>query len=1050
MYLDDKLKILCQDDVKRLDKYSQWQVIRQEVVNKLNTVCTYFPHFSKHDSSHSETIEEQIGNLLGNDRIDKLSCSDIIIMIAVFYLHDVGMALEYEDIYEKFTSKYFQEKLEELSNDSDSELQMVAKRLKAFSSVNMCYEYSIDVYNDVIEIIETLYRSKHAERSATLITGHAGINRCFGTRCQNILAKICNLHQKPISNIMELPYKENGLFGDFFHPRFIAAMLCLGDLMDLDTERFDETSLKAASPMPHLSKIHMQKHESIEHYLVEKNEIKITSNTKNILVYNAMRQWLDWMQDTCEYVSLHWSEIAPVDFGNAPRLVERKLFLNGELISNELANLHYQISGKRMYRLMQGGGLYRNKLVCIREIIQNAVDATIYRLFDEEILKGDTEEVLKAGNCLPWEQYKVEGDIEKVDNTKVKIRVRDRGIGVSEEDLHRIARVSNEKSKQKKELLKRMPEWIRPSGAFGIGLQSIFLLTDEFTMITKTINEPPKKIVFQSASNGTGFIIVKKYYERFTQGTEVTFTVDVTKMSAEELHCSNYHYKNNFLSDYFLNRMIIDYDNQYTAIPPARNIRKKKVDSVPLDISIIDHTNNKPRKLINVNAFLSFNEKEIEICDGFVKTQFFFPKLNCHLACDINLENNQNHTYGKFERRFSYLNNAVFYRHEFVLDDCLERSVLENISLFPYVDWRIDLMEGDTEKILNLNRNTIREEYSQHFLYILLNALKGTVCKVIDYLLENYEKERKNIGDTILLFYQFSKQYDYKCSELREAFKDVLDQIIIGNYVKFGREESFEIRFDCLENTTIYFIGNELVEDSIIPNIIKDTSDLNSKDKMLFYLNKSDGIHILNHRAQKAYIAKLEGKYFEVIEAIPFECLNPMKLAIDMDNIIFRNKILRMLRLRIRGLPVLKGYENLATPINPECFSIRHYMSTETYLIELPFGVFQEMLYQELNTTGFVSKAYDKYFVKIVDSELYKSNLDYIKSYHETNIASIECTYRQFIERILNVLADESFKDFNKKILSQYPDPRTSEYVFNGRDELESNSYLSMTIFQNK
>ncbi len=40
--------------------------------------------------------------------------------------------------------------------------------------------------------------------------------------------------------ILELQHTTNGIVNDYCHPRFIALMLCLGDLLDLDTDRFNE------------------------------------------------------------------------------------------------------------------------------------------------------------------------------------------------------------------------------------------------------------------------------------------------------------------------------------------------------------------------------------------------------------------------------------------------------------------------------------------------------------------------------------------------------------------------------------------------------------------------------------------------------------------------------------------------------------------------------------------------------------------------------------------------------------------------------------------
>lgn len=90
----------------------------------------------------------------------------------------------------------------------------------------------------------------HAQNSKKKILESAELRALLGDRCVKFLADICCLHDKDISSVMDLPKEENGLFCDYFHPRFVAALLCLGDLLDMDTDRFDSTMLKATSPLP--------------------------------------------------------------------------------------------------------------------------------------------------------------------------------------------------------------------------------------------------------------------------------------------------------------------------------------------------------------------------------------------------------------------------------------------------------------------------------------------------------------------------------------------------------------------------------------------------------------------------------------------------------------------------------------------------------------------------------------------------------------------------------------------------------------------------------
>ena len=494
MLLEDRLRQLSVGAEK--DKmFSQLDVMKDQAKSKLNTVLTHFPHFSKHDISHSQTIATHIGNLLGEDRVNTLSYSDIYMMLLSFYYHDIGMALEYEEIYSYFHAPAFQDTLNKHIRDPQSNLHQVACRLQAFNAGDpQNYETAIEVYNDIILVIEETYRSDHAKRSADEVMKNDFLREVLHERCQRILADICAVHQKSISAIADLQVRENGFFGDYFHPRLVGAMLCLGDLLDLDTDRFDEIALRSSSPMPPLSELHLAKHRSVRHFLVDKGCIEICADMSQIDTYRVMRKWVSWIQETCDYLALHWSEIAPVNFGNAPRVSKCELLLNGNTKWLEFSDMRYEVSDKRMFELLKGSGIYKNKFACIREIIQNAVDATLLRLFDEETLCGDSDSVLQQITRIHWEDYKISGEINVLNDTQIQVKLRDRGIGISTTDIKKIAHVSSDVSARREELIHKMPVWLRPSGAFGMGLQSIFLLSNQFEVITKTSDEAAKKL----------------------------------------------------------------------------------------------------------------------------------------------------------------------------------------------------------------------------------------------------------------------------------------------------------------------------------------------------------------------------------------------------------------------------------------------------------------------------------------------------------------------------------------------------------------------------
>ena len=93
------------------------------------------------------------------------------------------------------------------------------------------------------------------------------------------------------------------------------------------------------------------------------------------------------------------------------------------------------------------------------------------------------------------------------------IELKDNGTGISSDDLRFLMNTgSSSKNKSRVGIMDEMPAWMKPSGTFGIGFQSIFMLTDIVNIETKSFFDEQFQIIELNSPNSPkdGDILIQK------------------------------------------------------------------------------------------------------------------------------------------------------------------------------------------------------------------------------------------------------------------------------------------------------------------------------------------------------------------------------------------------------------------------------------------------------------------------------------------------------------------------------------------------------------
>lgn len=559
--LEKHLRFLCNEDPDYEMLYSIWDLNKNNLSKGLSVVPTVFPNYSVHDATHSMKIVNNIQCFLGEDRIKRLGATDTFLILMAGLTHDIGMILTYKMISKEWQKDNFKRDLENFLKSSDDVISEAAKLLLDFKHPKKedskdGFKWALEIKNAVTILTAEIFRSKHANQSAEYLTSNEEFKKLaedfhfkqLPNRFMDLLAKVAYLHGACFEEVMSSLYQTaNGFKGDYIHPRFIACMLRLGDLLDFDSDRFNPYFIATLKEMPETSLMHQQKHASVKHMLISPNSIEAELDCNDEDVYRISRSWFDWLEDEVSRQSREWTRISPIDLGGLPPVMSKnsvRILFNGIQARPEFLNLKFRMSQQKIFNIIQGGSIYKEpNLSFIREIVQNALDASKIQLwkdiesgfydsfFVEENKK--IEQIEYPNDIMPaiYRQYPVELTMSWKDENKsiLHFECSDRGTGISEKDLLRMTNYVGEsrfKDKGYSDFYEKIPYWLKPTAAFGIGLQSIFYMASSFEVETSYPGETKKRIIFKSSADDQYSYISKKNIE-MKRGT--TIKVDIKK-----------------------------------------------------------------------------------------------------------------------------------------------------------------------------------------------------------------------------------------------------------------------------------------------------------------------------------------------------------------------------------------------------------------------------------------------------------------------------------------------------------------------------------------
>lgn len=568
-YIEWRFEKKCREYRNGVHILTEWRDRKKQLVSYLESAVFDFQHYSRHDESHTLNILESIEMLLGQERIDKLSIGDLWLLLECAYSHDMGMSYTYEELKDLWENdKEFEKYIRELNEHEKGEQAAVRlyKRIDNFLRNNKKIE-DLEAYFEAnneneseeisnswplefekgIQIITSEFaRRRHAERLMDAIEKlDEKKDSEIPVRLYKIMVNACTLHGKKFQDIFhELHYCDKGFGNSSIHPQFVAAMLRIGDLLDLDNNRFNVRAMERFGELPILSLLHYKKHKAIEHLAIRTDGIEVEASSDDVEVCKVIDQWFQMLDREVEYLICNWNKIVPEALkGCLLNTCDCKIFLENQYGKKRFflqEDNGFQINKQKMIELLMGENIYNSHIDFIREYLQNALDASKMRLWqdvknekirysDDFVWKENTKELtpFDIGASI-YQQYAIEVSVDiDAANQKIILEIKDVGIGIEEECIKVISNVGGgwRKRSQYREDLAEMPSWLRPTGGFGIGIQSAFMVANEVEISTRGLyeNEGRRLILQNPKENGQ---IIKETVKGLNEGTVVKVAFD--------------------------------------------------------------------------------------------------------------------------------------------------------------------------------------------------------------------------------------------------------------------------------------------------------------------------------------------------------------------------------------------------------------------------------------------------------------------------------------------------------------------------------------------
>lgn len=756
--------------------------VEPEVNRTLECIKAQFPGFTEHGIQHSLRIMNYIYSIMSKELKDNISDIEIFCFIMSAFFHDMGMTLaDVEDKDKQRTNHHFYAEIP----------------IKEFF-----------------------------ERNIEKIPENHRLEKC--------IIFVCKAHGRTIKDLYnDTDFKMvETIEGQTLRYGLLAILLRIGDLMDLEESRVCEFNM-------HINAAYYSDPESILHNRHHLDEISYNYNSKKITIkvrtdsrekYKIWEQWLSYLDNEVMYANTHYLTNDNSDFFlhyKFPEVVkEVKPSENADFSVEEI---RFQVDENGTLWDILTKSIYTNEFDYIRELVQNAIDATLLKMY------SDTNVSLPHQSPRSWNcTDKVMIAYSQKDGV---LWVEDYGIGMNEKELSNYLFKTAKSGYQN--MGKRTFEF--PAIAkFGIGFASCLTKADEIQVITKSKED--KCVKAEIESNST-VAFIEKNVKRDWQGTTIILKVKEKYRFSELKNYINTYFRypsveiqlvNVDILDSYIDKDIIFNDKIIQIIEKANHQRNEILSDFLPDRQCL----NKLRKILLKNE----NKKEVlskiyDVLDNVFHKSYVKENLLDYIRKTEQMNDCINLVRKEVDREIEESEEKIEKYPGFLTVLCqldLEKTVGYNQLIFE-IDNTFDIKEVYKEKKKDSSDRGILFVFTDFADYDLgiewhsVNAFLFQKNKIVSNFVK-FETDLSEESDRNIFSLEEITNADYEISEkLHEPeMEEYYEEYFGGDNEEFYDNPYFCCDVILLNNNNFYFLTSvyEFEIDKITKSndIIKDYS----------------------------------------------------------------------------------------------------------------------------------------------------------------------------------------------------------------------------------